>query len=93
MIPIYSTPTIELEDILKHFGTEYNNYIFYYTERHHGFIVFSCNEDRLDDLNGDIKAVKSDAEISHYTKCQIHERDLIIYLREHGYTDYVLISV
>lgn len=93
MIPIYSTPTIKLADILRHFGTEYSDYLFYYTKRHYYTIEFSCNEDRLDDLNGDIEAAKSDTEISHYTKCQIHERDLIIYLREHGYTDYVLISL
>lgn len=92
MIPIYSTPTIKLEDILKHFGTEYSDYLFYYTKRHDYTIEFSCNKDRLDDLNGDIEAVKSDA-IGHYTKCQMHERDLVIYLREHGYTDYVLINI
>lgn len=93
MIPISLTPTIELKDILKHFGTEYRDYLFYYTKRHDETIMFSCNQDRLDDLNGDIEAVKADTEIGHYTKCQIHERDLIIYLREHGYTDYVLISL
>ena len=92
MINITMRPTIDMEDICKELGLHMSDFECTQMVENGSYIIFDCNDDRVEDLSEDLEWEKDKGETSYFNRLS-NDYALVNLLRAQGIFDDILIYV